>query len=173
MQHPVPTFGDWDMLPQLHAFMLEALRWRPVAPVGMCLSRIEATPELNIYLYARLCTPCDEGYYLGMSSCSSFRSRGSSDDRDATEGSVHPCWGDCLRMSLVRPSCRAVHSSLTVRPTGRSRGTRWCFQIQRRSTLNVGSQKTHASGRTCISTRTVLAEGTSRSNCSLIPDSHR
>jgi len=30
----VPTFGDWDMLPQLHAFMLEALRWRPVTPIG-------------------------------------------------------------------------------------------------------------------------------------------
>ncbi|KAF8448802.1 cytochrome P450 [Boletus edulis BED1] len=29
-----PTFEDWDMLPQLHAFMLEALRWRPVAPLG-------------------------------------------------------------------------------------------------------------------------------------------
>ena len=56
MQHPVPTFGDWDMLPQLHAFMLEALRWRPVAPVGMCLSRIEATPELNILVCQALHT---------------------------------------------------------------------------------------------------------------------
>ena len=25
------------MLPQLHAFVLEALRWRPVAPLGMSL----------------------------------------------------------------------------------------------------------------------------------------
>ncbi|KAG6381787.1 cytochrome P450 [Boletus reticuloceps] len=31
----MPTFEDWNMLPQLHAFMLEALRWRPVAPLGM------------------------------------------------------------------------------------------------------------------------------------------
>ena len=35
-QHPAPTFADWDMLPHLHAFMLEALRWRPVAPLGRC-----------------------------------------------------------------------------------------------------------------------------------------
>ncbi|KAF8555883.1 cytochrome P450 [Imleria badia] len=31
----VPTFGDRDMLPQLHAFILEALRWRPLAPIGI------------------------------------------------------------------------------------------------------------------------------------------
>ncbi|KAG9313182.1 cytochrome P450 [Chiua virens] len=30
----VPTFEDWDMLPQLQAFVLEALRWRPVTPQG-------------------------------------------------------------------------------------------------------------------------------------------
>ncbi|EGN92985.1 hypothetical protein SERLA73DRAFT_190373 [Serpula lacrymans var. lacrymans S7.3] len=29
-----PTFSDQDMLPQLHAFTLEALRWRPVTPIG-------------------------------------------------------------------------------------------------------------------------------------------
>ena len=37
----MPTFGDWDMLPQLHAFMLEALRWRPPAPLGMFLLELE------------------------------------------------------------------------------------------------------------------------------------
>ncbi|KIK35825.1 hypothetical protein CY34DRAFT_811854 [Suillus luteus UH-Slu-Lm8-n1] len=30
----VPTFKDLSSLPQLHAFLLEALRWRPVIPIG-------------------------------------------------------------------------------------------------------------------------------------------
>ncbi|KAF9233177.1 cytochrome P450 [Melanogaster broomeanus] len=30
-----PTFEDWSRLPQLHAFMSEALRWRPVSPTGV------------------------------------------------------------------------------------------------------------------------------------------
>ncbi|KIJ11532.1 hypothetical protein PAXINDRAFT_84362 [Paxillus involutus ATCC 200175] len=30
----VPTFEDWDQLPQLHAFISEALRWRPIIPLG-------------------------------------------------------------------------------------------------------------------------------------------
>ncbi|KAG1720536.1 cytochrome P450, partial [Suillus lakei] len=29
-----PTFKDSSSLPQLHAFLLEALRWRPVTPIG-------------------------------------------------------------------------------------------------------------------------------------------
>ncbi|KAG2124871.1 cytochrome P450 [Suillus clintonianus] len=29
-----PTFKDSSLLPQLHAFILEALRWRPVIPIG-------------------------------------------------------------------------------------------------------------------------------------------
>ncbi|KIJ14417.1 hypothetical protein PAXINDRAFT_135014 [Paxillus involutus ATCC 200175] len=29
-----PTFEDWNQLPQLQAFISEALRWRPAAPVG-------------------------------------------------------------------------------------------------------------------------------------------
>ncbi|KAG1752766.1 cytochrome P450 [Suillus occidentalis] len=30
----VPSFKDLSSLPQLHAFLLEALRWRPVIPIG-------------------------------------------------------------------------------------------------------------------------------------------
>ena len=30
----VPGFGDQDMLPQVTAFMLESLRWRPVSLGG-------------------------------------------------------------------------------------------------------------------------------------------
>ncbi|KAI9573125.1 cytochrome P450, partial [Boletus coccyginus] len=30
----LPSWDDWDALPQLHAFLSEALRWRPVAPLG-------------------------------------------------------------------------------------------------------------------------------------------
>jgi len=30
----VPTFDDQEMLPQVTAFMLESLRWRPVALGG-------------------------------------------------------------------------------------------------------------------------------------------
>ncbi|KAG2340515.1 cytochrome P450 [Suillus weaverae] len=29
-----PTFKDLNLLPQLHAFALEALRWRPIIPIG-------------------------------------------------------------------------------------------------------------------------------------------
>ena len=33
--HPlVPAWGDWDALPQLHAFISETFRWRPAAPLG-------------------------------------------------------------------------------------------------------------------------------------------
>ncbi|KAF8553239.1 hypothetical protein OG21DRAFT_1510452 [Imleria badia] len=30
----VPSWNDWDALPRLHAFISEALRWRPVTPLG-------------------------------------------------------------------------------------------------------------------------------------------
>ncbi|KAF9233168.1 cytochrome P450 [Melanogaster broomeanus] len=30
-----PTFEDWSELPQLHAFMSETLRWRPIVPIGV------------------------------------------------------------------------------------------------------------------------------------------
>ncbi|KAG2071611.1 cytochrome P450 [Suillus decipiens] len=30
-----PTFQDPNSLPQLHAFLLEALRWRPIIPIGL------------------------------------------------------------------------------------------------------------------------------------------
>ncbi|KAF8553243.1 cytochrome P450 [Imleria badia] len=30
----LPSWNDWDALPQLHAFISEALRWRPVTPLG-------------------------------------------------------------------------------------------------------------------------------------------
>jgi len=30
----LPSWSDWDDLPQLHAFISEALRWRPVTPLG-------------------------------------------------------------------------------------------------------------------------------------------
>ena len=30
----VPDWNDWNALPQLHAFISEALRWRPVTPLG-------------------------------------------------------------------------------------------------------------------------------------------
>jgi cytochrome P450 len=37
----VPTWEDWSLLPQLHAFVSEALRWRPVTPIGFshCATR--------------------------------------------------------------------------------------------------------------------------------------
>lgn len=31
----VPSWDDWDALPQLRAFILEGLRWRPVTPLGI------------------------------------------------------------------------------------------------------------------------------------------
>lgn len=105
--HSVLSFGDLDMLPQLQAFILEALRWRPVTPLGMVptihiLAMI--CPRAQI-LRVRVCTPCHEGYHLGMY----FSMYGGSDDHDVTEGSMHPCRRDCLRMSSVRPSCHTVH----------------------------------------------------------------
>ena len=33
-----PTFAEWTSLTELHAFILEALRWRPVNPFGPYLS---------------------------------------------------------------------------------------------------------------------------------------
>ncbi|KAF8839514.1 cytochrome P450 [Paxillus ammoniavirescens] len=30
-----PTFEDWNQLPQLHAFISETLRWRPIVPLGL------------------------------------------------------------------------------------------------------------------------------------------
>lgn len=30
----VPTWEDSESLPQVHAYVLEALRWRPVTPIG-------------------------------------------------------------------------------------------------------------------------------------------
>jgi len=30
----LPSWNDWNALPQLHAFISEALRWRPVTPLG-------------------------------------------------------------------------------------------------------------------------------------------
>ena len=30
----VPSWEDYESLPQVHAFVLEALRWRPVLPIG-------------------------------------------------------------------------------------------------------------------------------------------
>lgn len=32
---PVPSFRDWDELSELHAFIAEGMRWRPVVPIGM------------------------------------------------------------------------------------------------------------------------------------------
>ncbi|KAL4069143.1 cytochrome P450 [Scleroderma yunnanense] len=34
-RNKLPTFADWENLPQLTAFMLENLRWRPIAPGGL------------------------------------------------------------------------------------------------------------------------------------------
>ncbi|KAF8129486.1 cytochrome P450 [Boletus edulis] len=31
----LPSWNDWDSLPQLHAFISESLRWRPVTPLGL------------------------------------------------------------------------------------------------------------------------------------------
>ncbi|KAG0704889.1 cytochrome P450 [Suillus ampliporus] len=33
-RHRAPTFVDQESLPRIHAFILEALRWRPVVPMG-------------------------------------------------------------------------------------------------------------------------------------------
>lgn len=30
----VPTWEDSESLPQVHAYVLETLRWRPVTPIG-------------------------------------------------------------------------------------------------------------------------------------------
>ena len=71
---------------------------------------------LNVCFCARLCTPCDEGHYLGMSSSRSMRS---GSEITIAEGSVHSCRGDCHWMPLVRPPCRTVHSSSPVALTAR------------------------------------------------------
>ncbi|KAF8552898.1 hypothetical protein OG21DRAFT_1323229 [Imleria badia] len=41
LSHPTsaPSWNDWDDLPQLHAFTSEALRWRPVTPLGILSGR--------------------------------------------------------------------------------------------------------------------------------------
>lgn len=33
----VPTFADWDALPEVCAFVQEVYRWRPVTPLGAYL----------------------------------------------------------------------------------------------------------------------------------------
>lgn len=38
MIRTAPTFADWTSLTELQAFILEALRWRPVNPFGQYLS---------------------------------------------------------------------------------------------------------------------------------------
>ena len=36
----VPTWDDYESLPQVHAFVLETLRWRPVGRIGEGFSEI-------------------------------------------------------------------------------------------------------------------------------------
>ena len=40
----VPSWNDWNALPQLHAFISEAFRWRPVTPIG---KRFESVREFH------------------------------------------------------------------------------------------------------------------------------
>ena len=132
--------------------------------VGVLLSSFsKAVQGLNICLSARVCTPCDEGYHLGM--C--LRSCGSSHfgaDNHLQRGFCIP-EGAAVVGSNWYVSPLVVHRLLTTCPyfSGPSRETRWRSQSQKHSSLNAGSRKKDACERTCISLHTAMAGGTSLS----------
>ena len=60
-----PTFEDFPRLVQLQAFILEALRWRPVNPIGEPKTHLKISTN-HLFTDLRFSTPRNERYRLGI-----------------------------------------------------------------------------------------------------------
>ena len=58
----VPSFGDQEMLPQVTAFMLESLRWRPVSIGGALDLQIPCNGTSDTC--PRIRAPCNDGCHM-------------------------------------------------------------------------------------------------------------
>ena len=92
-----PTLEGYESLPQLHAFVLEALRWRPVGTVGGCFSEWEDRVEIdNTLLQEFHIAPL--GTSFGCVTCRLLDQRAFVEPANMTEGSMHSCGCNCLWM---------------------------------------------------------------------------
>ena len=98
---PVPTWSDWDALPQLHAFMSEAFRWKPLAPLGKTAPHYRMNAIVTD-CFERSSTPFIKRYHLGT-----ILSPESASINLIliAERLLYPCWHDGARQPLV---CRPI-----------------------------------------------------------------
>ena len=95
----VPTWEDYESLPQVHAFVLETLRWRPVVPMGGCFSEYEDHKIECTFLQGWHTVPL--GTSFGYVAYNSLDQRAFIEPGDMVEGSMYSCGCNCYWMSLV------------------------------------------------------------------------
>ena len=93
-----PDWRDFESLPQVHAFVSETLRWRPITPIGEYFITKRLT-EIDFPLLQGLHTVLPRtlsGYVHHLLIHKSFvRANG------ASERPMYSCGCDCVRMPLV------------------------------------------------------------------------
>jgi hypothetical protein len=95
----VPTWEGYESLPQVQAFVLEALRWRPVVPIDGCFLDHEDREIDGTFLQESHTAPL--GTSSGYVSYHTLDQRAFIDLGDMTEGSMYSCGCNCPRLSLV------------------------------------------------------------------------